>query len=90
MPRLVSWKKIFHGKPRIFTRQILRGAMRVHASKSEVINERYCKSLPVMLGCTIVAMCMAISNYVEGLGPKQEGKPVKEKIDASWQCSWGS
>ena len=34
-------KKIFHGKPRIFTRQILRGAMRVHACKSEVINEQY-------------------------------------------------
>ena len=43
MPRLVSWKKNFHGKPRIFTRQILRGAMRVHACKSEVINERYCR-----------------------------------------------
>ena len=41
-PRLVSWKKIFHGKPRIFTRQILRGAMRVHKCKSEVIKERYC------------------------------------------------
>ena len=54
IPRLVSWnatrdatirlvEKIFHGKkPRIFTRQILRGVMRVHACKSEVINERYC------------------------------------------------
>ena len=35
-------KNFFHGKPRIFTRQILRGAMHVHACKSEVINERYC------------------------------------------------
>ena len=35
-------KEIFHGKPRIFTHQILRGAMRVHSCKSEVINERYC------------------------------------------------
>ena len=35
-------KNFFHGKPRIFTRQILRGTMRVHACKSEVINERYC------------------------------------------------
>ena len=35
-------KKFFHGKSRIFTRQILRGTMRVHACKSEVINERYC------------------------------------------------
>ena len=45
MPRLVSWKKIFHGKPRIFTRQILHGAMRVHVCKSEIINERYCSFL---------------------------------------------
>ena len=37
-------KNFFHGKPRIFTCQILRGAMRVHACKSEVINERYCSS----------------------------------------------
>ena len=35
-------KKFFHGKSRIFTCQILRGTMRVHACKSEVINERYC------------------------------------------------
>ena len=45
MPRLVSWKNFFHGKPRIFTRKILRGTMRVHACKSEVINEQYCNKI---------------------------------------------
>ena len=37
--------KFFHSKPRIFTRQILCGAMRVHTCKSEVINERYCTDI---------------------------------------------
>ena len=38
--RLVE--KNFQSKPWISTRQILRGAMRVHTRKSEVINKRYC------------------------------------------------
>ena len=42
MPRLVSWKKIFPRQTKDFYSQILCGAMRVHACKSEVINERYC------------------------------------------------
>ena len=48
LPWLVSWKIFFHGKTWIFTRQILHGAMRVHACKSEVINERYC--IPLING----------------------------------------
>ena len=60
MPRLVSWKKIFHGKPRIFTRQILRGAMHVHACKSEVINERYCTS------SWLVLLIVKVSWYCPG------------------------
>ena len=47
MPRLITWKTFFHGKPWNFTCKILCGVMHVHACKSEVINERYCNTLSI-------------------------------------------
>ena len=63
--RLVE--KNFHGKPRIFTRQILRGAMHVHACKSEVINEWYCNIRNILkqveiLPPKIIAILLVLHN----------------------------
>ena len=47
--RLVEKKFSTANQAGIFTRQILRGAMHVHACKSEVINERYCSYSPIYI-----------------------------------------